>query len=287
MRPDSLIDYTYRVAFTHGATIEGFKADAAAAFPDAGWEIRDRTDAAPGIRRFVEQVAMFLTLVGLTALGVGGVGASEAVSAFLDRKRFDIAILKSLGADGELVFLVFFLQVMAIALAAVVLGAVIGAAAPFAIAYFYKDSLPMPPELGIYPGPLLLAAAFGLLSAIAVRGAAAGPGPGHPARQPAARNRGADSARGPRRPIWSPPASRRLLIAALMLLLAPSPLFAGRISRRRGGGAGAAAAAGRRRDAGLAQTAAAAFAAAAAGAGRSDPARAPPPAASSPRWGWG
>ena len=85
------------------------------AFPDAGWQIRDRTDAAPGIRRFVEQVTMFLTLVGLTALGVGGVGASEAVSAFLDRKRFDIAILKSLGADGQLVFLVFFLQVMAIA----------------------------------------------------------------------------------------------------------------------------------------------------------------------------
>ena len=166
VRPDSLIDYTYRLAFTHDTTIEGFKADAAAAFPDAGWEIRDRTDAAPGIRRFVEQVTMFLTLVGLTALGIGGVGASEAVSAFLDRKRFDIAILKSLGADGELVFLVFFLQVMAIALAAVVLGALIGASAPFAIAYFYKDSLPMPPELGIYPGPLLLAAGFGLLSAI-------------------------------------------------------------------------------------------------------------------------
>ena len=27
--------------------------------------------------------------------------------------------------------------------------------------------LPLPPELGIYPGPLLLAAGFGLLSAIA------------------------------------------------------------------------------------------------------------------------
>ena len=71
----SLEEYTYRIAFTPnalggGATIEGFKADVAAAFPDAGWEIRDRTDAAPGIRRFVEQVGMFLTLVGLTALGL-------------------------------------------------------------------------------------------------------------------------------------------------------------------------------------------------------------------------
>ena len=85
-----------------------------------GWKIRDRSDAAPGIRRFVEQVTMFLTLVGLMALGVGGVGAGQAISAFLDRKRVDIAILKSLGADGSVVFLIFFLQVMAIAVLAAV-----------------------------------------------------------------------------------------------------------------------------------------------------------------------
>jgi putative ABC transport system permease protein len=171
-QPGSLINYTYRLAFApnakeRGATIESFKTDATRAFPDAGWQIRDRNDAAPGIRRFVEQVAMFLTLVGLTALGVGGVGASEAVSAFLDRKRFDIAILKSLGADGRLVFLTFFLQVMAIALAALVVGVAIGATAPFLLGYFYADILPLPPTMGIYPGPLLLAAGFGLLSAIA------------------------------------------------------------------------------------------------------------------------
>ena len=170
-QPGSLIDYTYRLAFTanaerRGATIESFKADVARAFPDSGWQIRDRNDAAPGLRRFVEQVAMFLTLVGLTALGVGGVGASEAVSAFLDRKRFDIAILKSLGADGRLVFLIFFLQVMAIATGALILGVGIGATAPFLLAHFYANVLPLPPALGIYPGPLLLAAAFGLLSAI-------------------------------------------------------------------------------------------------------------------------
>ena len=104
VQPDSLIDYSYRVAFEARrsaiARLQGRRAPQA--FPDAGWKIRDRNDAAPGIRRFVEQVTMFLTLVGLTALGVGGVGASEAVTAFLDRKRFDIAILKSLGADGRL-----------------------------------------------------------------------------------------------------------------------------------------------------------------------------------------
>ncbi len=225
-QPGSLIDYTYRVAFAHGETIEGFKADAARAFPDAGWQIRDRNDAAPGIRRFVEQVAMFLTLVGLTALGVGGVGASEAVSAFLDRKRFDIAILKSLGADGRLVFMIFFLQVMAIALAALVLGVAIGATAPFLLAQFFGDILPLPPALGIYPGPLLLAAGFGLLSAIAFSVPPLGRAREIPPASLLRETVAPDKTR--LRPVyWLAAGAAGLGITGLMLALAPSPLYAG------------------------------------------------------------
>jgi putative ABC transport system permease protein len=225
-QPGSLINYTYRVAFTHGATIEAFKADATRAFPDAGWQIRDRNDAAPGIRRFVEQVAMFLTLVGLTALGVGGVGASEAVSAFLDRKRFDIAILKSLGADGRLVFLIFFLQVMAIAIGALILGVAIGATAPFLLAYFLGDLLPLPPALGIYPGPLLLAAGFGLLSAIAFSVPPLGRAREIPPASLLRETVAPDRTR--LRPIYLAAAGAAGLgIAGLMLGLAPSPLYAG------------------------------------------------------------
>ena len=227
VQPGSLIDYTYRVAFTHGASIEGFKADAAQSFPDGGWEIRDRTDAAPGIRRFVEQVAMFLTLVGLTALGIGGVGASEAVSAFLDRKRFDIAILKSLGADGRLVFLTFFLQVMAITAMALLLGLIVGASAPFAVAWLYKDSLPLPPALGIYLGPLLMAAGFGLLSAIAF----AVPPLGRARAIPPAsllRDTVAPQKRRPGlRATMLVAGGAALAIALLLLVLSPSPLYAG------------------------------------------------------------
>ncbi|MEI9994089.1 MAG: FtsX-like permease family protein [Rhizomicrobium sp.] len=163
----SLIDYNYHLVLPPDADPKAFKARATAAFPDAGWDIRDRSDAAPGIRRFVEQVTMFLTLVGLTALAVGGVGAGQAVSAFLDRKRGEIAIFKSLGADGTLIFLIFFLQVMAIAALAVVTGLILGALLPFGVQYAFAQDLPAPAHFALYPGPLLFAAAFGLLSAIA------------------------------------------------------------------------------------------------------------------------
>ena len=43
---------------------------------------------------------MFLSLIALTALIVGGVGAGQAVEAFLERRRETIATLKAMGAEG-------------------------------------------------------------------------------------------------------------------------------------------------------------------------------------------
>ncbi len=38
--------------------------------PDAGWQIRNRTNASPALERNVERFTQFLTLVGLTALAI-------------------------------------------------------------------------------------------------------------------------------------------------------------------------------------------------------------------------
>jgi putative ABC transport system permease protein len=223
--PDSLINYTYRIALKPGVTIAGFRAAAQKAFPDAGWRIRDRHDAAPGIRRFVEQLTMFLTLVGLVALGVAGVGAGQAILAFLDRKRADIAILKALGADGGFVFLTFFAQVMAVALAATLLGAALGAGLPFAVVWIYGEALPVPPSFGLYPMPIVLALAFGLLSAVAF------------SVPPLARARDVPPASlfrdtvAPARPrgqnlYRAISGAAALAVMALTLVVAPSPVFA-------------------------------------------------------------
>ncbi|HVZ69782.1 MAG TPA: FtsX-like permease family protein [Rhizomicrobium sp.] len=221
----SLIQYSYRVAMPSSRTPAQFRAEAMEAFPDAGWEIRDRANATPGTSNFISQITMFLTLVGLTALAVGGVGAGQAISAFLDRKRNEIAILKSLGADGQLIFLAFFLQVMAIATLAVVIGLAAGATLPFLFAQFLAGKLPIPADYKIYPLPLALAAVFGLLSA-----AAFGIPPLARAReiQPASLFRdlvARANARG-RWPYLLAAAVAGALIVALAFALAPAPIFA-------------------------------------------------------------
>jgi len=231
--PESLVNYTYRIALKGApdnlvearTAIAQFRDSAGQRFPDAGWNIRDRSDAAPGIKRFVEQLTMFLTLVGLVALGVGGVGAGQAIQAFLDRKRNDIAILKSLGASGAFVFLIFFLQVMAVAVLATLLGAALGTLLPFAAVWFYGDALPVPPTIGFYPMPLLLALAFGLLSAVAFsvpplsRARAVPPASLFRDTVSPARVEGQNLYR-------AISAAAALCVAGLTLVVAPSPTFA-------------------------------------------------------------
>ena len=221
----SLIQYRYRVALAGDHTPQEFRIAALTAFPDAGWEIRDRDNAAPGTSRFIAQITMFLTLAGLTALAVGGVGAGQAIGAFLDRKRRDIAILKALGADGPTIFLVFFLQIMAIALAAVAAGLVAGAALPFAMPFLFAGDLPLPAAIGIYPRPLLLAFVFGILSA-----AVFGIPPLARAREIRAaslfRDQIARSRAHGRWPYLAAAGIAALAVIALALLIAPQKIFA-------------------------------------------------------------
>ncbi|WP_340150919.1 FtsX-like permease family protein [uncultured Sneathiella sp.] len=165
IQPGSLIRYHYRIALNPSTTVPEFYENAKTAFPDAGWRIRDASNGAPGIKRFVDRVALFLTLVGLTALVVGGVGVGNAVRAYLDGKIETIATLKCLGASSSFIFRVHYLQVLFLAIGGSLIGLAIGVGGSVFAAQFLASSLPVPPEITIKAGPLLLATAYGLLTA--------------------------------------------------------------------------------------------------------------------------
>ncbi|MGH7091951.1 MAG: ABC transporter permease, partial [Stellaceae bacterium] len=78
--PGAIVAYDYRVRLPPGRDAAGWARAAREKFPDAGWRIRTAADAAPSLRRFFDRVGMFLSLVGVTALLVGGIGVGNAVS---------------------------------------------------------------------------------------------------------------------------------------------------------------------------------------------------------------
>lgn len=167
VQPGSLIQYHYRLRLPPSADAGQVASILRQRFPDAGWRIRGLGDAAPGVQRFLDRIAMFLTLVGLSALLVGGVGVANAVRAYIEARTQTIAALKCLGASGGLIEAVYRWQVLALGALGVLLGLVLGGLAPVLIAPVLADQLPVAARIGLYPGPLALAAAFGLLTALA------------------------------------------------------------------------------------------------------------------------
>ncbi|MBB3948971.1 putative ABC transport system permease protein [Aureimonas jatrophae] len=167
VQPGSLVEYDYKLRFSDPATDPAaVEAEANRQFPQAGWSIRDASRAAPSLQRNIERFSQFLTLVGLTALIVGGVGIANAVGAYLDAKRTVIATFKSLGAGGRFVVAIYLFQILVLSTIGVALGLVLGAIAPFGAARFLEAQIPVAAEAGIYPGALALAAAFGYLTAL-------------------------------------------------------------------------------------------------------------------------
>lgn len=167
IQPGSLVEYDYKIRLPNGGDAEAIAARAKKRFPESGFNIRTSADAAPSLQRNIERFSQFLTLVGLTALIVGGVGVANAVNAYLDSKRGVIATFKSLGAGGGFVVTVYLIQIMLLAGVGIALGLVIGAIAPFATARFLESVVPIAAEASIYPGALAIAAVFGVLTALA------------------------------------------------------------------------------------------------------------------------
>tara|TARA_R110002110_G_scaffold415612_2_gene651753 strand:+ start:207247 stop:209814 length:2568 start_codon:yes stop_codon:yes gene_type:complete len=166
VQPGSLIHYNYRVRLPETTTPAAFIDNINAGFPDAGWRIRTLNESSPRLSRLIGRVTLFLSFVGLTALLIGGVGVANAVRAWLDGKTATIATLKCIGAPRALIFRIYLLQVMVLAMGGIALGLVLGAALPLLAADALASFVPVRVATGLFPIPLAIAALFGLLTAL-------------------------------------------------------------------------------------------------------------------------
>jgi putative ABC transport system permease protein len=166
LAPGAMVRYALRVTLPAPVAAADMAAQLRTPFGEQGWRVRDPHEAAPSVSRFIDQTSLFLTLVGLTSLLVGGIGVANGVRAWLDARSRSIATLRCLGASGRLIFTMCLAQVMALSLVGVAAGLVVGATLPLFGARLLRDILPVPPVLGLYPVPLLAAAGYGLLTAL-------------------------------------------------------------------------------------------------------------------------
>ena len=166
LREGSLVYHQYALRLEEGVRAGAVQAEIGKTLRDAGCRCAPSRTLSPQVRRMVERLGSFLSLVGLTALLVGGVGVGNAVRAWLDTRLGAIATLKCIGAlpPGRVLDLPL---------------PVDGDRGPggrrraggrgpraAGAGRLLETLLPTPVAIGVYPGVLGLAALFGLLTAV-------------------------------------------------------------------------------------------------------------------------
>ncbi len=165
IKPGTLVRWRYALKTSDVAASEAelvsLRQKIEAELPEAGFTIADRRDPSPQVSRTLERLRQFLTLIGLTALLVGGVGIANAVATFIDKRRKVIATMKSIGATSRMVLGIFLAEVLAVAAMGVVLGLVIGALAPLVLNALFGDMLPIQAEMTVTPLSVVTALVYG------------------------------------------------------------------------------------------------------------------------------
>ena len=106
----TLGEYIYNIRLKAGESAADLRLRLEREFPAAGWRLRGLSQAAQGLDGFLDNVTLFLTLIGLTALLTGGIGVANAVRAHLASRMNTIAVLKCLGAPADSVFAIYLIQ---------------------------------------------------------------------------------------------------------------------------------------------------------------------------------
>ncbi|MEM6623412.1 MAG: FtsX-like permease family protein [Pseudomonadota bacterium] len=165
LQPGVVYESSARLRLPSDADLDQLERAFEDAFPLAGARWSDRRNAAPGISRFVDRLSAFLTIVGIAALAVGGVGIGAAVRGYLTRKVPAIAALRTLGATAGTVFAAYLMQIGLIALAGVLIGVALGGGLVAGLGPIFAANLAIPAKFGLYAAPLAQAGLFGLLAA--------------------------------------------------------------------------------------------------------------------------
>lgn len=160
LAPGALVRHKYGLALADQSEALAYVATLRRDFPDASWRAQTFNDVQPRIARNADRLAGYLSLAGIAALLVGGLGVGIVVDAHLQSRRRSIATFRCVGMTTRDVFLVAGLQVLLLCCGGLLLGAALGTALPFAVLLVPEGLIPIDLAIGVQPGAILAAALF-------------------------------------------------------------------------------------------------------------------------------
>lgn len=160
-----LSQFRYKLLLKDG-DVEAARRQLDKQFPDHDWQIRSPSQATATIARFITIFGNFMLLVALSSMIVGGLGAANAVTAYVGERQGAIATLRALGAKGPRILVHFLAQITVLSLLAIAIGMAIVVVATLALLPLLSDliGLELPAVLDLRA--MLVAGAIGLVTAL-------------------------------------------------------------------------------------------------------------------------
>ncbi len=175
IKPGSRVRERHLIRLPEGEALEPLRAELRTRLSAGGVRVSGYRDAQPQLKQFLDQLARYLGLIGLTSLFIGGLGVAVSIHSFLQEKQKSIAILKALGMDSSTIIQIYILQSLGLGLMGSITGLVLGillqyVLPPLIAGVFVTDLLE---QLGASAGlsvvsvsPLIKGMALGLLATL-------------------------------------------------------------------------------------------------------------------------
>jgi putative ABC transport system permease protein len=110
VKTGSRIHERYRLQLADSSNLERWLGELRGRLSQEGVQVNSYRDAQPRLRRFLDQLTLYLGLIGLTILLVGGIGVACTIQGFITQKTPIIAILKTIGADSSQIIKIYLTQ---------------------------------------------------------------------------------------------------------------------------------------------------------------------------------
>ena len=167
VKTGSRIHERYRLRLLPSENLDRWLGELRGRLSREGVQINSYRDAQPRLRRFLDQLTLYLGLIGMTILWVGGIGVACTIQGFITQKTPIIATLKTLGADSSQVISIYLTQSLLLgsigSLAGGMLGTGLHQGLPLLLQGIIPEAFSVEPTLT----PILRGIAVGTLATLA------------------------------------------------------------------------------------------------------------------------
>lgn len=144
------------------AAVQSADSSQLTATPRARIRVRTVTETEQDLTGTVSRLANFLSIIGLVALLLGGIGVASGINAFVASKIDTVAMLRCLGATSRQVLGLYVVQAAAMGLVGASAGAALGVAVQYGFPKVVGDFLPLDVSVSIEWRALLVGLTTGV-----------------------------------------------------------------------------------------------------------------------------